>query len=41
LIVAKNRNGQTGRCKVVWRGEYQEFADEAPSRFNEFDEYAD
>ena len=39
IIVAKQRNGPVGKVDLVWQKEYTRFEDQAPDRFNEFDNY--
>ena len=39
IVVAKHRNGKRGSAKVAWRGMFTTFADLAPERFSEFDDF--
>jgi len=41
IIVAKQRNGPVGKVDLVWQKEFTRFEDQAPERFNEFDDYND
>lgn len=41
IIVAKQRNGPVGKIDLVWQKEFTRFEDQAPERFNEFDDYND
>ena len=39
LIIAKQRNGPTGRIDLIWKRAYTRFEDRARQRHDEFDQY--